>query len=304
MSERPDLSIVLAVTRPQAAALDAYLSVIEPQLTSRVELIAVLEHTDVAMSTLDRAGQGQRSSLFERVIVSDRNRLAPELWALGVECARGTMVTVTIPSCLPSDSWVNDVLAADWDAIAGIGGPIELAAGTGAVGCAVYFVRYSGYMLPFATRSVTEIPGDNGTYRRKVLDRHAAWIRAHGFWETPLNRRLRAEGETLRMQSNLVVFHQNPFTVAGFSRQRIRHGLVFGRHRAAAGPAVRTAALIVLEPIVPLLMLARITRTVLGQRRHVGRYVVALPFTLWFLCCWAAGEGVGLVIGLFRAGRT
>lgn len=38
-----------------------------------------------------------------------------------------------------------------------------------------------------------------------------------------------------------------------------------------------------------------IARIVLRARRQRGPFVLCLPLTFWYLGCWSAGQGVGLL---------
>jgi hypothetical protein len=52
---------------------------------------------------------------------------------------------------------------------------------------------------------------------------------------------------------------------------------------------------------LPPLLMVRISRQVLGKRRHVGKLIASLPLLAVFTTSWAAGEIAGY---LFGAGRS
>jgi hypothetical protein len=208
--------------------------------------------------------------------------------------ATGDIVALTIPACVAGPEWIARVVEAHRSPHAGIGGAIDLAPGAGLTTAAIFFVRYTSYMQPFSEGPVTDVPGDNGSYKRAAIAAHLPSIEARGFWETEINARLRETGKTLWMDPGLGVTFEGGYSVAGFSRQRYRHGLVFGREKAARLGAEPRALHVLAAPLVPPLMLARIVSTLLRKRRHLGRFAVALPLVSWFLVCWAAGEAAGL----------
>ena len=232
-----------------------------------------------------------------RWIVSDRASLVPQLWGLGVAQARGGIVALTIPGCLPPAEWSARVIEAHESPHAAIGGGIELAPDAGLGAAAIFFVRYTSYLLPFAAGPVADIPGDNGTYKREAIAADLAPIEARGFWETTINARLGAAGRSLWMDPELSVSYDGNPGVMAFSRQRFRHGVEFGRGKASAKGLAARLLHVAAAPLVPLLMLARIVRSLLRKRRHLGRFVFALPLVCWFLTCWAAGEAVGALSG-------
>ena len=47
------------------------------------------------------------------------------------------------------------------------------------------------------------MPGDNGTYKRDAVAAALAFIETRGFWETTINARLRAAGQSLWMDPQL-----------------------------------------------------------------------------------------------------
>ncbi|MCA1553979.1 MAG: hypothetical protein LC737_06340, partial [Chloroflexi bacterium] len=161
---------------------------------------------------------------------------------------------------------------------------------------AVYFVRYTPFMLPFEAGTM-EVPGDNGTYKRAALSDQMNWIATHGFWENEINARLREEKRSLWGDPRIVVYHKRSLTLRGFSRQRFTHGHIFGRMRAARSTRRQRLIYIVSAPAIPAVYLARIVKRLSRKRRHAGRFALSLPLILWFLLCWAAGEWLGLLRG-------
>src|SRR5262249_30679382 len=87
------------------------------------------------------------------LLVEEGEALVPELWARGIEKARGRRVALTISVMEPAADWVA-VLRAAGDVVAGAIEPGEL----GVADWAEYFVRYSRDMLPFERHETVEIP--------------------------------------------------------------------------------------------------------------------------------------------------
>lgn len=289
MTAAIELSIVIAASESQRA-LTACLGALQPQLAGRaVELIVVGAPAEVA--------QALRERFPEAVwIPAPAAALTPERWALGAGRSLGRLIAFTISTCVPANNWVTEMLRAHTEPHAAIGGAIECAPGSSLVDWAVCFVRYTPYMLPFAP-GPGEVPGDNGSYKRAALAGQLPWIAAHGFWEATINAELRRQNQSLWQDPGIVVYCTHPFTLAGFSRQRFEHGQVFGSMRRAGSPASRRLFYLLTAPAIPLLYLGRITNGVLRKRRHLASFIVALPLTVWFLCCWSAGEFLGLLRG-------
>jgi hypothetical protein len=296
MSDTPravDLSIVVALSG--RGTLPSFVTALKPQLGGTAAEVLVVG----PVSTADRdtlaglAISGANWTLIER----QPGELVPTLWALGVGRAQGRFVAITMSSCVPDAIWVKAILRACREGVAAVGGAIEMPDGCSLVDRAIYFVRYTSYMLPFVAGPVAEIPGDNGTYRRDALREQMDWITAHGFWETEINAVLRRQQRGLWMDPAIVVFHKGSFGAAAFSRQRLQHGRIFGAMRRDGLSPVARAARVAMTPVVPVLMALRILRSLLRKRRLVGSFIAPLPLTMWFLSCWALGESLGILMG-------
>lgn len=228
--------------------------------------------------------------------------LVPELWALGLSEARGEVVALISGALVPDSGWLTSAATALNPGESAVGGAIEPGPGFGVVDWAVYFCRYSPFMLPFPGRVVADVPGDNAVYRLGVLNHyHHLW--EQGFWEPFVHRAMVADGHRLVLRPDRVVRQASGIRARSMARQRFLHGRANGQRRSAGVPpkAVLTASLT--TPLVPLLMTLRAARQVRTRRRHQARFVAALPLVLWFYSWWAAGELVGRLqaAGLRRA---
>lgn len=304
VSVAPDLSVVVGASEGQPDPTACLLALSAQARRRAVEILFVVPVGHPAAAVAKRFPA-------VTVIESERSRLVPELWGLGVLQARAPIVAITISGCVPAPDWVDRTIALHAGAggpgvaDAAVGGAIEQADPAGLTDWAVYFVRYASYMRPFAAREVSDVPGDNGTYKVSALQDDRALIERDGFWETTINRRLRTRGQTLRMDPALAVFHTHSYDWRGFSRQRFRHGCLFGRERRAALGAAAWAR-VALAPVSFAAMLLRSVRHVRQRGRHQQMMILALPLTAWFYACWIAGETVGLAGGgdtAVKAGR-
>ena len=177
----------------------------------------------------------------------------------------------------------------------GGGGPIEPGRSLGAVGWAIYFQRYSAFMLPLAGGMVDEVAGDNAAYRRSALAATAT-LMATGFWEPMIHREFRRRGWRLALVPGAVVRYRQSHGVLGFSAQRYRHACHFAALRAAGRPVGWRLVRAVGAPLVPPLLLWRIAARVREKARHGRELARAVPLLLLFLVCWAAGEATGYLL--------
>lgn len=250
------------------------------------ELIVVDNSTD---GTLDVAREHFPGVTY--IPAPDKDHI-PELWAVGIQASRGEIVAITTAHCVPDDDWLHQILEAHESSHPGIGGAIENRPDANLANWAIYFCRYSRYMLPFPDETVEEIAGDNASYKRSALERHPdTW--EDGFWEPDVHAALREEGHTLRRIPSIVVYHEHSFDVLGFVQNRFLHGRQHGQSRAESASLFRRAILVARSPLVPFVLLGRVARHVLKRRRHVGVFLASLPILAVFYLCWTTGEVAG-----------
>ena len=256
---------------------------------------------DVEILVVDNSHDGSAEIVKDdfpgvKLIPARPSALIPELWGLGMRESRGRIVAITTAHFVPARDWVDAMLEAHEGAVAGVGGAIESVESAALVDWAVYFCRYSQYMLPFERGLAREIAGDNASYKREHIDRYRhVW--QNGFWELAVHAELRKAGLSLLLTPSVVVFHQRSFGVGGFVRQRFWHGMQFGRERAARFRWPRRTLYIALSPAIPFVFLLRIARQVFGKRRHRAKLVGALPALWLFLLAWSCGELLGYLRG-------
>jgi GT2 family glycosyltransferase len=229
--------------------------------------------------------------------------LIPHLWGQGMARSRGDIIAITTAHFTPARDWVEAIRSAHarWQSCA-VGGKIDGPRDGGAVGWAIYFLRYSAYLGYHQEQAVPDVAGDNASYKRSALKRLPNLLR-DGFWELEFHRRLRMEGQAPVFVPTIQVTQHQRFGFWCFFRQRFRHGQQFGRSRAQRwGTAIRLAAGIA-SPLIPVLFVIKIVSRVLRSGRHIGRFLLALPALVCFLLAWSAGEGYGYLFGA-RRGNT
>ncbi|MGH9441815.1 MAG: glycosyltransferase [Thermoanaerobaculia bacterium] len=269
MSAPGSISVVVAFgggLRPAAGCVDSFRSQLDP-------------------------GRGDEVLIEE----GSAETLVPELWARGIERASGEIVALTVGSMEAAPGWADGIRSEMAQRLAGVGGAIEPGAELDLVGRAVHLCRYSSYLRPFEEGDADGLPGDNAAYRRSDLE-SCREIWKLGFWETEVDPVLRRNGGRLKMTSRIALKHVSGAGVAAFCRNRIRHGMRSGSHRAGrlsrGGRMLRAAA----SPLVPFVLLRRIGRRASSRGR--GRdFRRAWPIVFLFLCVWSAGEAAGYVRG-------
>jgi hypothetical protein len=290
-SSRPRLSIVVgAIDAPGTErAITDCLAAIDAQLDpATVEVILAVNSGESSASSLRRFPRTQ-------VFVVPQARFVPDLWERGIEESRGEIVTITTAGFLPRADWIEQIKSAHTSAAAAIGGAIEKLEPAGLLAWAVYFCRYSQFMLPLDGGIASEIAGENASYERSVLDAcRASW--RNGFWEPSVHAEIRKQGGHLSIDPAIVVDYSSTFGFGAFVRQRFWHGRQFGSARSRRISGFLRLAYLLVSPIVPLLLLCRIAGRVLSKGRHVQKLILCAPLVTIFLCAWAAGEASGYLI--------
>jgi len=289
--DQPKLSVVVASQNARRSVGDCLRALKEQCDKGAIEIIVVDNSTDETADII------RREFPAVRLVTADREKLIPELWGIGIGETAGDYVALTTSHFVPADNWTAEILRAhEVSDDAGIGGAIENDKRAGAVSWAIYFCRYSPYMLPFGETQVEDFAADNASYKRHDLERVKDAMRA-GFWETFVHQEMRREGMSLLKLPEIIVYHQESFSFSGFMNQRFWHGRQFGETRAAGMSGVRRLMMVLLSPLIPLVYLFRITRRVVEKRRNVGKFLLAFPILVFFLLSWSTGEFSGYLVG-------
>lgn len=285
-SETPKLSVVVASQNARHSVGDCLRALEKQQNNGNLEIVVVDNSTDTTREIIEREFPSVK------LVKAPTEKLIPELWGIGIKESAGEFVALTTSHFVASEDWTSEILKAQQQPHAGIGGAIENEEHAGVVSWAVYFCRYSPYMLPFGQTEVKDFAADNASYKRRDLERVKDSMR-DGFWETFVHKEMLRQGMSLLKTPDIVTYHQKSFTFAGFMNQRFWHGRQFGEARSAEMPPIRRAIFVLLSPAIPLIYLARITRRVLDKKRNVGKFVKSLPILTMFLLSWSLGEFTG-----------
>jgi glycosyltransferase involved in cell wall biosynthesis len=283
---KPKLSVVVASQNANRSVRDCLRALENKRNGSTIEIVVVDNSVDGTAEIV------RREFPEARLIVADPGKLIPELWGIGISESTGDYLALTTTHFVPSRTWTSEILKAHQRPHSGVGGAIENDADAGVVSWAIYFCRYSPYMLPFAESGVDDFAADNASYKRSDLERVSSSM-ADGFWETFVHREMLKEGMSLLKLPDIVVYHQNSFSFSGFMIQRYWHGRQFGAQRAGHVSKAKRTALVMASPLIPLLYLFRITRRVFARKRNIGKLVAAFPILSLFLLSWSLGEFSG-----------
>jgi len=284
----PDLSVVIAsvngweVLEPTLRALDA-------QPERRYMQVIVVEATG------DEVRQRLRSHMPAVEIVEAERQPIPKLRHLGVSQTRGRLVAILEDHGQVAEHWAASILKAHEGPWAAVGGAVENGK-QGLINWAVYFCEYTPYMKPVPEGEAFDLPGNNIAYKRPHLMRHAH-VLADGKWESWINDRLRADGVPIASTNSVVVHHIKTFQLGYFLVQRFHFARSYAGMRRGDQSLLKRLIYGFGSLALPALLMARVTRTVLGKRRHWGRFLLVSPLVALFLSVGAFGEMIGYLVG-------
>lgn len=226
--------------------------------------------------------------------------LVPELWAEGVMRSREPIVALTTANMAAEPNWASAILdcyaRGEW---AGVGGVILPAAGLNPLDAAIYWLRYHRYAGSPEATVVSDIPGDNGSYRCSRLDSYRERIQRDGFWEYEINQSLIKGGARLFSTPGAVVRYIGGESFLDFARQRLMHGCRFGAKRVEHLHGPRRWMLLIAWPLTPFAFLARIVRGAV-QAGGAMSLLKSSPPLVVLLMCWSIGEFYGYLVGARR----
>lgn len=283
---KPRLSVIVA-SHNARASVSACLVEIQNQCEGNTIEIVVIDNS---VDGTDEIISRQFSDI--KLISAPKNYFIPQLWGLGITESTGEIIALTTTHFVPAKNWISEILKIHESPFSGVGGAIENDEQAGIISWAVYFCRYSQFMLPFTQVNIDELAADNASYKRRDLERVKETL-VDGFWEVFVHQAMQKAKMTLLLTPEIVVFHQDSFTFSDFMRQRFLHGIQFGNSRAKNITTARRIALILLSPLIPLLYLYRISQRVLSKKRNIGKYLKSLPILFLFLLSWSVGECYG-----------
>lgn len=281
-------SVVVAASNV-AALLEVCLASLHAQ-----EAAAQLE--TIVVSNYEAAGSCVASFPSVTHVAMPPGTTVPALRARGLAEATGTLVTLTEDNVRFDAGWSRAVQ----EAVAGghslVGGTVEQVPGASASDWAVYLYEYGRYMAPQQAGPVAQLPGNNVTYARNVLealkDTYAA-----GFYEVFVHEEAQRRGYRLQMVPDALVHHIQTYHPRTVVRQCYHHGRGFAGMRVAQQPWPRRLVMACGALVLPVLLPFRIITRAWRTKRHRRALVRAIPYLILYMSAWALGEGVGYAAG-------
>ena len=282
------LSIVVASKNAQRTIGQCLDALMAQSQGDELEILVVDASTDGSADTA-------RRYKGVTIIPADPAALTPELWKIGLDHATGEAVAFTTANFIPAGNWISVLHAALESKYAAIGGVFDKLSPDGLSQWAIYFLRYAAYLPSNAPHAASQLAADNAMYRRWVFEQYPELIE-DGFWEHPVNRQLTADGHSLFLTPALKVSMGYFSSPVQFFGQRFQHGRMFGTERAQHASTLRRLIYLVTAPLIPFVLLMRVTRNALRGSVHKGKFFSSLPWILFYVLGWSAGELWGYLV--------
>lgn len=286
----PWLSVVVA-SAASVRDLEACLSALAQQDLGRgVEIIVADCCQDEARQDLTATYPYVTWSRFSSPVT------LPGLWGAGIARATGQIIAITETTCVVDHRWVATILQAHEGPHAVIGGAVEVEGRRSLVDWAAYFCEYGQFMLPLVKGVVHELPGNNVSFKRWVLQHGQEYVQP-GFWKTYWCRKLQAAGIELVAAPAMVVHYKKTFRLRPFLIRRFHHGRCFAGMRIAQDAALKRVFYALASPLLPLVFLYRIITAIVPKKRYLKEFVLSLPVSCLAIVSWSCGECWGYLTG-------
>jgi hypothetical protein len=219
-----------------------------------------------------------------------------ELRGIGIQRARAPMVALIEDCGRPDSRWCAEMVKAHAQPYAAVGGAMENGIDR-PLNWAVYFGDFGRYQNPVPRGPSPYVSDANVCYKRAALEGVAdSW--ADTYNEARVHAALTRRGEILALSPDVIVFqHRLNLRLGPALMERYVWGRSYAAVRVETLAGSRRAVLAALCPLLPLMLLLRQFKNVLGTKRNRGAFLRALPLTALLDIAWSYGEFVGYVSG-------
>jgi hypothetical protein len=217
-----------------------------------------------------------------------------ELRARGLAAAQGEIIGLLEDHARPDSNWCMRMVDAHRQSYAAVGGAIENGIDR-PLNWAVYFCDFGKYQNPVAMGESSFISDANVSYKRSELESvRPVW--QESFHETTVNWELSSRGKKLALSPSIVVYqHRSDLRLGSALKERYIWGRSYAATRSHLLSGAKRIIYAILTPMLPVVLLLRMSVNVIKKRRLIGSFLKALPLTAMLLVCWSSGEFIGYV---------
>ena len=215
-----------------------------------------------------------------------------ELRARGLAAARGEFIGLIEDHARPDPHWCARIVEAHRQSYAAVGGAIENGIDR-PLNWAVYFCDFYRYQNPVPRGESRFVSDANVSYKRSALAAiRPIWQEV--FHETAVNWALTSRGEKLALSPQVIVYqHRSNLRLGGVLKERFIWGRSYAASRGKLSGGIKRAIYAALSPMLPGVLLLRMTMSVTKKGRCLGAFLKALPLTAVLTLTWSLGELLG-----------
>lgn len=230
-----------------------------------------------------------------RFVSHAADRTPVDLAALALRESRGQLVLLTEDHCEAAVNWVVVLSAAVVANARTCGGSLAPRSGLSPFDWAFFFVDFHPYLPTRPTGDAHSLSVCNVAYDRDALESLSQnWTEE--FHETRIHDELRGRaGDFLFLSDARLTTGRHVGWTNGHS-ERYRFGRLFAAGRWPSSTARRMlygAA----SPLLPALLMLRMSRAAFRDRQSAARFLRALPHVFTLVGAWCAGEMMGYLTG-------
>jgi hypothetical protein len=310
-SNHPVLSVVVAIVsdtteRPDASHLEPCLAALQQQEGAPPLEIIVPYHP--AVTGIDAVRRQYPDVRFLEVRDlktytghSGSREHHDELRARGLALARGDIIALIEDHGIAAPDWCARLLEAHRQPVAAVGGAIENGVDR-PLNWAVFFCDFLRYQNPLPAGESSIASDANVAYKRAALQPiRPIWNEI--FHEASVHAALLARGRKLALAPAAILHqHRRSLRAAAALKERFVWGRSFAATRAGLAGTPQRIFWAFFSPLLPVLMMTRMTVMAARKRRTLGAFMKALPLTLALIVSWSCGELTGYLTG--RANAT
>ncbi len=216
-----------------------------------------------------------------------------QLRARGLVHASGDIIGLLEDHAIPDPKWCAAVVAANAEIdFAAVGGAIENDIDR-ALNWAVYYCDFGKYQNPVLAGESSFASDANIAYKRAALESiRPVWQDV--FRETLVNWALSQRGGKIALSPDMIVYqHRSDLRLDDAVRERFVWGSSYATSRAQMITGTKRMMYAVLSPLLPLVLVSRMTANAVRKKRNLRAFFGALPLTTLLTIGWACGEFVG-----------
>jgi hypothetical protein len=294
----PSLSVILVTPDDFATVRRTFQHLRAQTVAERIEVVLVAPRAaDVV------AGSGEVDGFHSMQVVETAAPITSSAAAraVGIRAAHAPVVALGEDHSFPDPGWAAALLSAHARGHAVVGPTVRNGNPGTMLSWANLLLEYGPWLDPADAGPAEHLPGHNSSYKRELLLSYGDELPQRMQVETMLQQELASRGHTLLRTADARTAHLNFSRFLPSLPLRFLGGRLFASGRARGWSAGKRTMYMLGAPLIPLVRLRRIVRTMARVPEQRALLPRILPMLWLTLLVDAAGELVGYALG---AGRS